>query len=72
MAIAERTAESTWEGGLARGHGTVKRHSKAFADGVDPLLRRAQGGTAEAAALCPISRLLAGAQITVDAILESA
>lgn len=30
MTIAERTAESTWQGGLARGHGTVEPQSKAF------------------------------------------
>jgi lipoyl-dependent peroxiredoxin len=30
MAIAERTADTTWEGGLARGHGTIRPHSDAF------------------------------------------
>lgn len=30
MAIAERTAETTWEGGLARGHGTIRPDSGAF------------------------------------------
>ena len=30
MAIAERTAETTWEGGLARGHGTIRPASDAF------------------------------------------
>lgn len=30
MAIAERTAETTWEGGLARGHGTIRPNSGAF------------------------------------------
>jgi osmotically inducible protein OsmC len=30
MAIAERTAETIWEGSLARGHGTVRPDSGAF------------------------------------------
>jgi osmotically inducible protein OsmC len=30
MAIAERTAETIWEGGLARGHGTIRPSSEAF------------------------------------------
>lgn len=30
MAIAERTAETTWEGGLARGHGNIRPQSDAF------------------------------------------
>jgi osmotically inducible protein OsmC len=30
MAIAERTAETIWEGGLARGHGTIRPNSDAF------------------------------------------
>jgi osmotically inducible protein OsmC len=30
MAIAERTAETTWKGGLARGRGTVRPNSEAF------------------------------------------
>jgi lipoyl-dependent peroxiredoxin len=147
MAIAERTTETTWEGGLAHGHGTVDPHSKAFAglpvtwaarteapdgktspeelaaaahsacfamalslclgehkaepqrltvsstvtldevDGKPTIVSSAltvrgqvpgldadgfRAAVDEAAALCPISRLYAGAQITVDATLESA
>jgi lipoyl-dependent peroxiredoxin len=147
MAIAERTTETTWEGGLAHGHGTVDPHSKAFAglpvtwaarteapdgktspeelaaaahsacfamalslclgehkaepqrltvsstvtldevDGKPTIVSSAltvrgqvpgldadgfSAAVDEAAALCPISRLYAGAQITVDATLESA
>jgi lipoyl-dependent peroxiredoxin len=30
MAIAERTAETIWEGGLARGHGIIRPDSNAF------------------------------------------
>jgi osmotically inducible protein OsmC len=30
MAIAERTATTTWEGGLSRGHGTIRPDSDAF------------------------------------------
>jgi hypothetical protein len=30
MAIAERTAETIWEGGLARGHGGIRPASGAF------------------------------------------
>jgi osmotically inducible protein OsmC len=30
MAIAERTATTTWAGGLARGHGTIRPDSAAF------------------------------------------
>jgi lipoyl-dependent peroxiredoxin len=30
MAIAERTAKTTWAGGLARGHGTIRPGSDAF------------------------------------------
>jgi osmotically inducible protein OsmC len=33
MTIAERTAETTWEGGLARGRGVIRPHSGAL----DPL-----------------------------------
>lgn len=32
MAIAERTAKTTWKGGLARGHGTVRPNSEAFGE----------------------------------------
>lgn len=32
MAIAERTAVSTWEGGLARGRGTIRPASDAFGE----------------------------------------
>jgi len=32
MAIAERTAETIWEGGLARGRGTVRTGSGAFGE----------------------------------------
>jgi lipoyl-dependent peroxiredoxin len=32
MAIAERTAETTWEGTLARGHGTIRLDSGAVAE----------------------------------------
>lgn len=32
MAIAERTAETIWEGGLARGHGTIRPSTGAFDD----------------------------------------
>lgn len=30
MPIAERTATTTWEGGLARGHGSIRPDSLAF------------------------------------------
>lgn len=147
MTIAERTAESMWEGGLARGHGTVVPHSRAFGglpvtwaarteapdgktspeelaaaahsscfamalslclgerkaepqrltvsstvtldevDGKPTVVSSAltirgqvpgidtegfRAAVEEAAALCPISRLFTGAQISVDAALESA
>jgi osmotically inducible protein OsmC len=147
MAIAERTAETIWEGGLARGHGSIRpasgavdelpvtwaarteapdgktspeelaaaAHSSCFAmalslclderkvtaekltvsctvtlDEVDgrptvvssalEVTGRVPGLDAEgfrsavddAAALCPISRLFAGATITVSSDLESA
>jgi hypothetical protein len=49
MVIAERTAMTTWEGGLARGRGTIRP-----------------------AALCPISRLFAGATIMVSSDLDPA
>ena len=32
MAIAERTAATTWKGGLARGHGTIRPASDAFGE----------------------------------------
>jgi osmotically inducible protein OsmC len=32
MAIAERTATTTWEGGLPRGHGTIRPDSGAFGE----------------------------------------
>jgi lipoyl-dependent peroxiredoxin len=147
MTMAERAAETAWEGGLADGHGTVEPHSKAFGRlpvtwaarteapggktspeelaaaahsscfamalslclgehkaepqrltvssivtldevGGKPtivssaLTVRAQvpdldadgfrAAVDEASALCPISRLFAGAHITVDATLECA
>jgi osmotically inducible protein OsmC len=147
MAIAERTASTTWEGSLARGNGTIKpdsgayeglpvtwaartespggktspeelaaaAHSSCFAmalslclgerktppgrldvsatvtldevDGKPTVVSSAltvrgqvsgldaggfQEAVDEAAALCPISRLFAGAKISVDARLESA
>jgi osmotically inducible protein OsmC len=147
MAIAERTASTTWEGSLARGAGAIKpgsgafealpvtwaarteapggktspeelaaaAHSSCFAmalslclgerkapperldvsatvtldevDGKPTVVSSAltvrgqvpgldasgfQEAVNEAAALCPISRLFAGARISVDAELESA
>lgn len=147
MTIAERTAETTWEGALARGRGTVRAasgawdelpvtwasrterpggltspeelaaaaHSACFAmalalrlgerkvtadrlsitatvtldevDGVPTIVSselRVRGrvpgvdqagfkaAVDEAAALCPVSRLFAGAQITVHAELDAA
>lgn len=145
MPIAARTAETTWEGSLARGHGTVQGHSGALdglpvtwaarterpdgmtspeelaaaahsscfamalalrlgehhqapqrmtiaatvtlddVDGVPTVVTSAlrirgqvpgldaagfQSVVAEAAGLCPMSRLFAGARITVDATLD--
>lgn len=32
MVIAERTARTTWKGGLARGHGTIRPDSAAFGE----------------------------------------
>ncbi|MGH3322506.1 MAG: OsmC family peroxiredoxin [Streptosporangiaceae bacterium] len=146
MAIAERIAETTWEGTLASGRGTVSgstgalgdlpvtwasrterpdgmtspeelaaaAHSSCFAmalslrlgehdapperltvsatvtldevDGVPTIVSSAlrvrartsldaagfQAAVDEAAELCPVSRLFAGARVTVDAALESA
>jgi lipoyl-dependent peroxiredoxin len=147
MAIAERTAQTTWEGGLGSGQGTIRgtsgaldglpvtwasrtehpdgktspeelaaaAHSACFAmalalrleehktvpqqlniaatvtlddvDGVPTIVSsvlqvrgRAPGMDAtsfqsvvdEAAKLCPVSRLFAGAEVTVNAELESA
>lgn len=147
MAIAERTAETTWEGSLASGHGTIRpatgalgavpvtwasrtgepdgmtspeelaaaAHSSCFAmalalrlgerkavpqqltvtatvtldeaDGVPTITSSAirvraqvpgldeaafQQTVGEAAGLCPVSRLFAGASISVDAILDPA
>jgi osmotically inducible protein OsmC len=147
MAIAERSAQTVWEGNLARGNGTIRPYSGAFeplpvtwaarteapggktspeelaaaahsscfsmalslrlgerkspperltvsatvtldeVDGKPAIVSSAlnvrgrvpgldgegfQQAVDEAAALCPVSRLFAGADITVDATLESA
>ena len=112
MAIAIRMAQTTWEGPLASGTGTVRLGSGVAgelpvtwaaavpqrlavtatvtldqAGGVPaivsshldvtarvPGLDHTAFGTAvgEASALCPVSRLFAGAKITVDATLEPA
>jgi organic hydroperoxide reductase OsmC/OhrA len=75
MPFAERTAETTWDGSLARGAGIIRPDSGAFDPrGRVPALDREgfQAAVDEAAALCPISRLFAGAKITVPAELESA
>ena len=100
MAIAVRMAQTTWEGPLASGAGTVRMGSGASGElavdatvtldeaggvptivsshldvtgrvpGLDPAGFDAVIG--EASELCPVSRLFAGAKITVDAALEPA
>jgi osmotically inducible protein OsmC len=100
MAIAVRTARTTWEGPLASGTGTIRTGSGAAgelavsaivtldeADGVPTIVSSHLDVTAripgldqaafdavigEASALCPVSRLFAGAKITVNAALEAA
>ncbi|HEY0951014.1 hypothetical protein [Nocardioides sp.] len=81
--IAERTATTTWEGSLARGDGRIEPDSGA-SDALPvtwPARTEAPGGKTspeelaavdEAAALCPISRLFAGAAISLSAELGSA
>jgi len=66
MTIAERTASTTWAGNLARGTGTIRAGSGAF----DPLPLPWAARTETPGALYPISRLFAGAKLTVDATLE--
>lgn len=100
MAIAVRTAQTTWEGPLASGTGTVRMCSGAAGElaitatvtldeaggiptivsshldvtarvpGLDPASFDAVIG--EASELCPVSRLFAGAKVTVGATLEPA
>lgn len=53
-AIADRTAQVSWQGTLAAGHGTIRSGS---------------GVLSGQEVTCPVSRLFAGAQITVDARL---
>jgi organic hydroperoxide reductase OsmC/OhrA len=87
MAIAERSAETIWRGTLADGTGTIRPASGALGElpvtwasrdlrvrgrvpGLDA--RGFQETVDEAAALCPVSRLFAGAKITVTAALDPA
>jgi len=62
MAIAIQMAQTTWEGPLASGTGLIR------VPGLDKARFDAVAG--EASELCPVSRLFAGAKITVDATLE--
>ena len=73
MAIAVRRAQTTWEGPLASGTGTIRLGSGAT--GELPVTwaartERADGKTSpEELAAAAHSRLFAGAKITVDATL---
>ncbi|MGH3157318.1 MAG: hypothetical protein ACRDNF_12175 [Streptosporangiaceae bacterium] len=73
MAIAARTAQTTWEGPLASGTGTVRTGSGAAGElAVTWAARTERAVIGETSDLCPVSRLFAGAKITVDATLEPA
>ena len=82
MAIAERTAETTWEGPQASGSGTIRPASRALGElPVTWASRAGQPGgktspeelAAAAHSPCfPRSRLFAGAKISMTATLDPA
>jgi lipoyl-dependent peroxiredoxin len=81
MAIAERTAETTWEGPLASGSGTIRPASGALGELQVTWASRTgkPGGKTSpeelVAAHSPcflVSRLFAGAKISVTATLDPA
>lgn len=81
MAIAERTAETTWEGPQASGSGTIRPASRALGElPVTWVSRTGQPGEktspeelAAAHSPCfPRSRLFAGAKISMTATLDPA
>lgn len=69
MAIVIRVAEAAGDGPLRGGNALVRTAAHSACYAMAPLFRLAGH---KASGLCPVSRLFAGAKITVNAALEPA